>query len=246
MELPEPVDVLAFGAHPDDVEICAGGWMLELADEGRRTAIVDVTRGEASSRGDPLTREAEAVAASRLLGLAGRENLALPDTAIEVTPAATESVTAAIRRWRPKVVLGPLVEDLHPDHVTVAHLLGRAYYLATIARAPGGGLPPHRCDVLVHYYGHREPPPTFVVDISDVWERRQELVRCYASQLGLDAAEGPVTNLSAPDFLRRLETRYAWWGARIGAAYAEPYRTDRLVPVDDPVAAFRKRGPAVL
>lgn len=246
MDLSDPVDVLAFAPHPDDVELCAGGLMLRLGDEGKRLAVIDLTRGEASSRGTVATRERETAAATRLMRLAGRENLGLPDTGLEVSAAMTEPVTAAIRRWRPKVVLGPSRHDLHPDHVAAAQLVERAYYLATIGRAPGGGLPAHRPDVLVEYYGHKEPPPSFLVDVSEVWERRLELARCYASQFGLDGVEGPVTNIASPDFFRRLEARYAYWGARIGTAYAEPFRTDRLVPVDDVVGAFRKRGWAVL
>ena len=246
MDLPSPADVLAFGPHPDDVELCTSGWLLTLADVGRRVAVVDLTRGEGGSRGTVETRAGETAAASRLLGLVGRENLGMRDTAVAVTDEATAAVTAAIRRWRPRLVLAPSPHDLHPDHVATAELVARAYYLATIARAAGGGLPPHRPDALVHYYGHREPPPTFVVDVSAVWERRSEVVRCYASQLGPGMAGEAVTNLGSPDFLRRYEARYAYWGARIGAAYAEPYHADRVVPLDDPVAAFRKRGGAVL
>ncbi len=246
MDLPEPVDVLAFAPHPDDVELCAGGLMLRLGDDGRRLVVVEFTRGEASSRGTPASRAEETEAATRLMGLVGRENLGLPDTGLEPTAAMTEPVTAAIRRWRPRVVLGPCREDLHPDHVAAAHIVQRAYYLATIGRAPGDGLPAHRPDALLEYYGHKEPNPSFVVDVSDVWKRRLDLAGCYASQLGLDGLEGPTTNIASPDFMRRLEARYAYWGARIGTRYAEPYRTDRLVPIDDPVEAFRKRGWAVL
>jgi bacillithiol biosynthesis deacetylase BshB1 len=246
VDLPEPVDLLAFGPHPDDVELCAGGLMLKLGDQGRRLAVVDMTRGEAGSRGTPETREREAAAASALMRLAGRENLGFPDTRVEATAAAVEPVVAAIRRWRPKVVLAPCPEDLHPDHVQAAELVSRAYYLATIHGARAGGLPPHRPDALVHYYGHLEPAPSFVVDVSDVWERRVALARCFESQLGLDGAGGAVTNISAPDFEHRIGSRFAYWGSRIGAKYGEPYVTRRLVPVDDPVETFRKRGWAVL
>jgi bacillithiol biosynthesis deacetylase BshB1 len=246
LDLPESADVLAFGPHPDDVELCAGGLMLKLADQGRRTVVVDFTRGEAGSRGTLESRARETEAASRLMGLAARENLGLPDTRLEVTAAMTAPVVAAIRRWRPKVVIGPCPEDLHPDHVAAAALLQRAYYLATIRHAEGGGLPPHRPDALIHYYGHREPTPSFVVDVSDVWERRTQVVRCYASQLGLDGVEGVPTNISSPDFMKRMESRFAYWGARIGAAFGEPFLAHRVLPVDDVLSTFRKRGWAVL
>jgi bacillithiol biosynthesis deacetylase BshB1 len=245
-DLPEPVSVLAFGPHPDDVELCAGGWMLLLARAGHRLAVVDATRGEAGSRGTPEVRAAETAAASAMLRLVARENLGLPDTRVEATPEAVEQVVTAIRRWRPRVVLSPCREDRHPDHTATAEIVRRAYYLSTIAKAAGGGLPPHRPDALVEYYGHLEPTPSFVVDVSEVWEERWRLASCYASQLGLDGASGPLTNIAAPEFRRRFEARFAYWGARIGAAWGEPFRVDRVVPLDDPLAAFRKRGAAVL
>lgn len=245
-ERADPIDILAFGPHPDDVEVCAGGLMLLAAERGMRTAIVDLTRGEAGSRGTPESRARESERATKILRLVGRENLGLPDTQVRVVAEQEEAVVAAIRRWRPRIVLSPCREDRHPDHLAAAELVRRAYYAATIGRAAGGGLPPHRPDALIEYFGHLEPAPSFIVDISAVWERRLEAVACYASQLGTDGAAGPTTNIAAPDFKRRLETRYAYWGSRIGAAYGEPFRVDRLVPLDDPVAAFRKRGSAVL
>jgi LmbE family N-acetylglucosaminyl deacetylase len=178
--------------------------------------------------------------------LVSRENLNLPDSRVAVTPEATELFVTAIRRWRPRLVLSPCRDDRHPDHEATAELVRRAYYLATIGKASGGGLPAHRPDALLEYYGHLEPTPSFVVDVSDVWEERWKLASCYASQLGLDGVPGPVTNIAVPEFRRRFEARFAYWGARIGAAFAEPYRVDRVVTLDDPVSAFRKRGEAVL
>lgn len=243
--LPEPADVLAFGPHPDDVELCAGGLLLSMRKRGRRCVIVDLTRGESASRGTIETRAKETEAASRLLGLAARENLGLPDGGLEATAAMTAPVTAAIRKWRPRLVVGPCPEDLHPDHVAGAALVQRAYYLATIGNAAGQEFPAHRPHALVHYYGHKEPTPTFVVDVSDVWDEKIAVVRCYASQLGLDGGKGPATNISAPDFLRRYETRFAYWGGRIGARWGEPFKADRVVPLDDPLDAFRMRDGAV-
>lgn len=245
-DLPDPVDVLAFGPHPDDVELCAGGFMLRAKDAGYRCAIVDITRGEAGTRGDAETRAAETEAASALLGLVARENLGLPDAALEVTHAMTVPVVEAIRRWRPRIVLSPCREDRHPDHIAAARLVQNAYYGATIGKMPGTTLPPHRPDALIEYFGHLEPTPSFVLDVSDVWERRWEVARCYASQLGTDGNDGAETNIASEEFVRRYEGRFAYWGSRIGARFGEPFRVDRHVPLDDPVAAFRKRGQTVL
>ena len=245
-DLPEPVDVLAFGPHPDDVELCAGGFMLRCKDAGYRTVIVDFTRGESGTRGDAETRAAETAAASELLGLVARENLALPDAALEVTHEMTVPVVEAIRKWRPRIVLSPCRDDRHPDHIAAARLVQNAYYGATIGKMPGTTLPSHRPDALIEYFGHLEPTPSFIVDVSDVWERRWEVARCYASQLGLDGKGGGATNITSDEFKRRYETRFAYWGSRIGAEFGEPFRVDRQVPLDDPVAMFRKRGKAVL
>ena len=239
--LPEPADVLAFGPHPDDVEFCAGGFMLTMKKKGYRCVVVDLTRGEAGSRGTPESRAAETAAASEKMGLVARENLGLPDSALEATAAMTAPLTAAIRRWRPRLVVGPCPIDLHPDHVAAAQLVKRAYYLATIGKAEGGGLPSHRADALIHYYGHQEPAPSFVVDVSDVWKEKLAVISCYATQLGLDGAKGPLTNLTSPDFLRAYESRFAYWGSRIGARFGEPFLSERVLAVDDPLAVLTAR-----
>src|SRR5262245_41573800 len=219
--LPEPVDALAFGPHPDDVETCAGGLMLKLRDAGYRLAIVDFTRGEAASRGTAETRASESAAASQVLRLVGRENLGLPDGGVEDNARNVEGVVAAIRKWRPRLVIGPCPVDLHPDHVAAAQLVCRAYYLATIGKAKGGGLPAHRPDALIHYFGHKEPPPTFIVDVSAQWAEKMRLMACYATQFGLTGEKGPPTNLTAPHFLEKFATRFKYWGSRIGAEYGQ-------------------------
>src|ERR1051326_4237924 len=118
--LAEPVDVLAFGPHPDDVDLCAAGLLLKMRRAGYRTAIVDLTRGEMGSRGTPEIRAKETAAASAKLGLVARENLGLPDGGLEPSLRTTLPVVAAIRRYRPRLVVGPCPVDLHPDHVAAA------------------------------------------------------------------------------------------------------------------------------
>jgi bacillithiol biosynthesis deacetylase BshB1 len=242
---PAAADVLAFGPHPDDVDLCAGGFLLAMRRRGYRCAVVDLTRGEAGSRGTPQSRAVETETASRILGLVGRENLGLPDGGLENVAAMVEPVVAAIRRWRPRLVVGPCPVDLHPDHEAGAAIVRRAYYLATIGKHEAGGLPAHRPQGLIHYYGHKEPTPSFVVDVSDVWDEKMRAVRSYVSQLGLDGAKGPATNISSPDFLARYESRFRYWGGRIGATWGEPFLAERVVSLDDPVAALTSRDGAV-
>lgn len=242
---PEPVDILAFAPHPDDAELCAGGLLLKARNAGQRVVVVDMTRGEAGTRGTPATRAEEAAKAAGMLGLVARENLGLPDARVLETPEAIEAATRAIRTWRPKVVLSPCREDRHPDHIACAEIVRRAYYGATIEKGPGGPHPAHRPDVLMQYFGHLEPTPSFVVDISDVWEDRVALANCFLSQVSKEDGT-PTTNIGSPDFEHRVWARFAYWGTRIGTRYGEPYLVDRLIPMDDPVATFQKRGWAVL
>ena len=200
----------------------------------------------ATTRGTPETREREWTAASEMLGLVARENLGFRDAHVQVDGPSLDKVTAAIRKWRPRLVLGPCLEDRHPDHIAGAELVRRAYYAATISKGPGQPHPAHRPDAWVQYFGHLEPQPSFIVDISDVWEQRLALAACYGSQVSPQQQDELPTNIGAPDFQRRVESRFAYWGSRIGAAYGEPYRMDRHVPMDDPLHALRKRGSAVL
>ena len=217
IDLPEPVDILAFGPHPDDVELCAGGLMLKAGDAGYRLVVVDATRGEAGSRGTVEIRAKESAAASELLGLVARENLGFPDAGVFVTPEAVAAVTAAIRKWRPRVVLSPCTEDRHPDHVATAELIRRAYYSATIAKAPGGDLPPHRPDALIEYFGHLEPAPSFVVDISPYWERRMDSHAATRRSSGSTAPTAPRPTSHRPT------SRGAWpRGSPTGARASGP------------------------
>ncbi len=137
------VDVLAFGAHPDDVELGCAGTMLALRDAGFTTAVVDLTAGEKGSRGDASTRAEEARRASEILGLSARETLEFPDTELEATLELRRAVVAAIRRHRPRVILAPLPGDLHPDHAAAGRAVGEAFYPAGMKNfdAPGE---PHR------------------------------------------------------------------------------------------------------
>jgi bacillithiol biosynthesis deacetylase BshB1 len=230
------VDVLAFGAHPDDVELCCGGLLLELKERGYRFAIVDLTAGERGSRGDRDTRAREAKAATELMGASGRECLGLPDTRVEATPGAVRLAVEAIRKWRPRLVLGHDAGDAHPDHAACAAIVKRAVFSAALANYEADG-EPHRVARTARYSRHNWFVPSFVVDISDVVEKKLEAIRCYASQFTRDAG-GPKTPISAPDFEADLLASWRFWGQHVGALYAEPYAMDGVPAVPDPVAAL--------
>lgn len=227
-------DVLAIGPHPDDVEIGAGGSILLAVAAGRRVAIVDVTRGEMGSRGTAEERAAEAAAAAAKLGVDRRVNLGLPDTRVEVEAVATDLLVAALRKATPRVLLAPLAADVHPDHVAVAQLVDRAFFLAGLVNHRPDLGAPHRPRLLLRYPGNRPVEPTLAVDISSVAAAKDEVIACYRSQLSPPDRRHLVQGL---DVRERAVVRDRFFGARIGVAAAEPFVHDGPLPVRD-LAAF--------
>ncbi len=230
------VDILAVGAHPDDVELGCGGLLLSMRDRGYRFAIVDLTAGEGGSRGDRETRAREAKAAAELLGASARECLLLPDTRVEATEGAIRRMTEAVRRHRPRLVVSMHPGDRHPDHAAAAAIVERAVFLAGLAKAEADGAP-HRAARVIRYSRHPWFAPSFVVDISDVVDRKLAAVRLYESQFSRKAP-GPRTPISSPDFEEDLLAFWRFHGLPVGARYAEPYSCDGPPALPDPVAAL--------
>jgi len=232
------LDVLAIGAHPDDVELGCGGTILRLTDAGRRVGVLDLTAGEKGSRGTKATRAAEAKKAAKLAGLALRETLAFPDTELEPTMKLRKAIVAAIRRHRPKIVLAPTPHDLHPDHAAAAQAVRESIYPAGMKNfdAPGE---PYRPTRVFHYFMHDEMPHAVVVDVTSVWERRLALAKCFASQLHAKKAEGDFkTLISRPDFLSRIEARARIWGRRADVEFGEPLAPMDSLAIGDVAALF--------
>ena len=230
------VDILAIAAHRDDVELTCGGTLLAAAARGRRTAIVDLTAGEAGTRGSAELRAREAARAAEVLGVAARENLGLPDAALVNTPEMRAKVVVAIRRFRPRVVIAPWSHGRHPDHRVTAELVREAAFLAGLAKVEPS-VPAHRPFKVVHTLTYRDDPvkPTFIVDISDVFDRKLEAIRCYASQFEGVTQAGEVYPNGDPllDIVRHQAAHY---GAQIRTRYGEPFFTHETMRVDDVAA----------
>jgi bacillithiol biosynthesis deacetylase BshB1 len=223
-------EALFFGAHPDDVELTSGGLAALLAGHGHGVTIVDLTRGEAASRGSVEERAAEAKEAARTLGVSGRENLGLPDLGLDRSrPEQLAAVVGCLRRHRPSLVIAPHRGDPHPDHVEASHLIERACYVSGLARFPAGG-ERHRPRLLLFALYRSHQRPHLVVDVSPVWERRTSAIAAHRSQL---AGAGASTYLTDPDFLPEMEGRARACGASIGARYGEGYRLRRPLGVSD-------------
>jgi bacillithiol biosynthesis deacetylase BshB1 len=230
------VDLLAIAAHRDDVELTCSGTLIKAGKQGYRTAIIDLTQGEMGTRGSVELRASEASKAADIMGVAARENLALPDAGIVNDLATREIVARAIRRFKPKVVIAPAREGRHPDHHTTAQLVRDACFVAGLAKlAPD--LPKHRPKKLIHCVSFREDfgKPTFVVDISDEFEAKMKAIRCYDSQFSGEVQAGEVFPNGEPlyDIVRHQSAHY---GSLIRCRYGEPFYTSETVRVDDIVA----------
>jgi bacillithiol biosynthesis deacetylase BshB1 len=229
------VDLLAIGAHPDDVDLGIGGILLKAVAQGRQVAILDLTRGELGTRGTPELRLAEATAAAAILGVHHRHNAGLPDGALANVPAQQQAVAAFIRALQPRVLLAPMAPDRHPDHIAAHALVRDANFLAGLSNWPGPG-PPHRAAHVYFYHSYHEiqVAPAFTVDISAHWEEKLKALRAYASQFHNPSFEGKETLVSSPEFWEGIHLRAAYWGQRSGVRYAEPLYTDATLALPLP------------
>jgi N-acetylglucosamine malate deacetylase 1 len=221
-----PVDVVLFGAHPDDVEWGAGGIALLLQSQQVPFVVVDLTNGEMGSRGTPEKRAVEAGRAAEYLGAAARENLSMPDGGLVDSPEARKRIAAIIRRHRPKLVLAPYWEDRHPDHAA-AGLMVRNSSLYCALRKSGDPNPPHKPVSFLYYLLHNYGKPSLVVDISGVYEKKLELLRLHESQFSKTAEEFGVVPLGLGDYLFGLESRDRFFGSLIGTRHGEALVADQ-------------------
>lgn len=231
------LDVLAIGAHPDDVELSCGGTIIKLVNQGRAVGLVDLTEGELGTRGSREIRAAEAAEAARHMGVAVRENLSLPDGNIENTPANREKLIRLIRRYRPDLLIIPYSIDRHPDHEH-AHVLSReSWFYAGLSKLTtlddGAEQKPFRPRAYYCFMQWFQFTPSFIVDVTPEHEQRLKAVRAFRSQFFNPESKEPETVLSSPGFLEMIDTRLAYYGNRIGTRYGEPFFTPGLVRVDD-------------
>ncbi len=212
-------DLLAFGPHPDDVEIGLGGTLAKQAALGHAVGLCDLTRGEMSSNGTPERREQEAETARKVLGAAWRENLGLPDRAIGTDPDHTRLVVELIRRVRPRAVAIPYWHDRHPDHEAAAAMLRDAVFNAKLKRYAAAG-DPWQPAWVCYYFINDAGPASFVVDVSDYYDVKRKALACYASQF-TRAPDDAETRLNSPVFNQLIESRDAQFGALAGVRFAE-------------------------
>lgn len=232
----QPLDLLCIAAHRDDAELTCGGTLIRSVDDGYRVGVLDLTEGEMGTRGSADLRAAEAERAAEVMGLAVRENLSFPDAGIENSRETRERLVAVIRRLQPRVVIAPAPRSRHPDHRLTAELVRDACFLAGIARYVPD-VPKHRPRKLLHAVAYREDAtkPTFIVDISEQFERKLAAIRCYASQFEGATQAGEVFP-NGESLYDMVTHQAAHYGSRIRCRYGEPFLTDETMRVTDVVA----------
>jgi N-acetylglucosamine malate deacetylase 1 len=227
------VEILAIAAHRDDIELTCGGTLIKSARQGRTTAIIDLTAGETGTRGSAELRAQEAEAAAKILGVSQRINLGLPDAGLVNTPETRALLATAIRKLRPRIVIAPPLQGRHPDHIVAGQLVRDACFVAGLAKvAPE--TPPHRPRKVIHAIAFREDhvKPTFVVDISDVFEDKMRAIMCYASQFDGAIQAGEVYPTGEPLY-EVVRHQSAHYGSLIRTRFGEPFHTSETMRVDD-------------
>lgn len=229
------VDILAIGAHPDDVELsCAGTLAKELA-AGKKVAILDLTKGELGTRGSAQLRAEEAAKAASILGVSSRFNLGFADGFFKNDKEHQFKVIEYIRLLQPEIIVCNAVSDRHPDHGRAAKLVAESCFLSGLVKVEtahnGGSQHPWRPKQLYHYIQWNNVAPDFVVDISTHIETKMKAVQAYSSQFFKSDSKEPETPISSENFMNSIKYRAADLGRLVGVDYAEGFTTSRLLAI---------------
>lgn len=233
------LDVLAFGAHPDDIEISCGGTIAALCLQGKNVGIIDLTRGEMGTRGTAETRKAEAEEAARILGVSIRENLDLPDTRLENKREFQIPVITKLRKYRPDICLINAPTDRHPDHGNAAQLLIDCFFLSGLQKietVDEEGLPqnPWRPSFAFHYMQDRTFTPDLLIDISHTIDIKEKALLAFKTQLNVqDPGDEPETYISGVSFFEGLRARARYYGHMGGVDFAEPFKAHHTMILSD-------------
>jgi len=226
------LDVLAIAAHPDDAEITCGGLLIKMAKVGRRTGVLDLTKGESGTFGDEQIRMKEAQAAEKIMGLSYRHFLGLPDSAVEYNQENKLKIAQVIRDTSPELVILPHWEQRHPDHLACSRLGFDACFLAGLKKMNLKGEPVRPRKIIYASY-FRNTDISFLVDISDEFEQKCEAVKAYDSQFG-DPINSLQVFLPGQNIFEVMKIRGARLGQMVGVKYAEAYTIKESILVDDP------------
>jgi bacillithiol biosynthesis deacetylase BshB1 len=227
------LDILAFGAHPDDIELSCAGLLLVEKANGKNIGAVDLTEGELGSRGSIETRYEESSNASKILNLDVRENLKLEDGFFKNDKETQIKIITAIRKYRPEIVLCNAVEDRHPDHGRASQLVSDSCFLSGLFKIEtednNAVQKAWRPKYVFHYIQDRYIDPDFIVDITSVFEKKLESIKAYKTQFHNPDVDGPETYISKPQFLEQLISSNQVFGKKIGVTFGEGFTTPKKI-----------------
>ncbi len=234
------LDILAIAAHPDDVELCCSGTLMMEKLQGKKIGVVDLTRGELGTRGTPALREEEAANAARIMGLDVRENLGMADGFFRNDEAHQRLVIRAIRKYQPEIILAAALSDRHPDHGRAGHLIEDSCFLSGLRKIEtvdndGTAQTQWRPKYVLHFIQDRYFNPSFVYDITPVFEKKLESIKAYASQFysATYTEDEPQTYISTPEFLGSIIGRHQMFGKMIGVDYAEGFISEKMIGISN-------------
>ncbi len=231
------LDILAFAAHPDDVELAASGTVLHHIAIGKKVGIVDLTKGELGTRGSAEIREQEAALSSKILGISARENLDLGDGFFEINESNLLKVVSMIRKYRPKVVLCNALHDRHPDHGRGGDLVARATFLSGLPKVVtmnnGQKQEAFRPLTVLRYIQDNWIQPDVVVDITPYFETKMKSILAFSTQFYNPNSTEPQTAISTPDFLEYIKGRAIQFGRVINTTYGEGFNVVRPLGIED-------------
>ena len=230
------IDLLAFAAHPDDVELSCAGLLIVEKNNGKTTGIIDLSRGELGTRGTPEIRKQESALAAKIVGVDIRENLYMADGFFRNDEDHQLKVIEVIRKYQPEIILCNAPADRHPDHGRGAKLVSDAAFLSGLSKVEtlldGVSQEAWRPKYVLHFIQDRYLKPDFVVDITEVFDRKLEAIRAYSSQFHNPVnMEGPETYISKPEFLESVISRFRMFGQMIGVRYAEGYISEKMIGI---------------
>ncbi|WP_437201747.1 bacillithiol biosynthesis deacetylase BshB1 [Planctomicrobium sp. SH664] len=225
----DPLDLLVVAPHPDDAELSVGGTILKSVAQGLRVGVLELTNGEPTPFGSPERRQRETDESTRILGLSWRHQLGLPNRKLENTLEARRQLAGVFRQVRPKVILAPYWQDVHPDHVAASALIDAARFWSKLSRTdlPGNAYYPPKMYYFWSIHLRIVEQPTFVVDISEFIEQKLTAIACYQSQF----TEGRV--LQHPTVFDDIRDRARYWGWAIQKSYGEPLLSRETIGISD-------------
>ena len=224
------LDILSLSPHPDDVELCCGGLIAKMSEKGYRIGIIDLTRGEMGTEGTAKIRMQEAAKAAKILGVQTRENMDFGDCKLSCGFEEAKKLADVIREYRPSVLIAPYGDEQHPDHAAARELAKKAAFLATLTKVKTRHKA-YTVGAVACYMLHKPFVPSFVVDVTENYDKKLEAIEAYKSQMKL--------MLGVEGLLKSVKLRDQFYGSKIGVKHGEPFFCDTPLKIDDPVVLFR-------